>query len=155
MKIRQNIDWAHLSFLSCTKADGHTWREREREHMAGQSLCYGLRRTSSKMSWCFTGRHGRGKCCGPSTVVCLEIWRMMRRLCVVARWWKCDLIGDSELVRAAVGCSLGLLGFFGTLFLLCLLNTKQWKCFSTGANHCYLLVQWEGNLETLKAHGCI
>lgn len=95
MKIRQNIDWAHLSFLSCIKADGHTWRESAWPHCLSATAavqffkCLGASRDATE-----------GKCCRPSTVDVREIWRMMRRLCAVAQWWKWDWLDRNSDCRS-------------------------------------------------------
>lgn len=108
------------SFLPIMHESG--WTHMERERVARLSLCYSCSAVL-QISGCFTGRHGREVL---QTIHgrLREIWRMMRRLCAVAQWWKWLTWSEFWMLRAAVGCSLGLLGFFGTLFLFCLLNTN-------------------------------
>lgn len=122
----------------------------ERERVAGQSLCYSCSAVL-QMSGCFTGRHGREVL---QTIHgrLREIWRMMRRLCVVAQWWKCELIGNSEC------CMLLLLftwppGLFWHFVSLLPVEhkTMSWECLSAGANYQIALLMHDCILAYISA----
>lgn len=113
MKIRQNIIWAHcFSFYHALELMD-TWKELL-FFFAGQSLCYTCSAVLNiDVSQEATGR----KCCRPSLVMNVNKTDYEQYLYVTVGFWM-------HLCGSPFCWSLGLLGFFGALFLLCLVRQK-------------------------------
>lgn len=85
------------------------------------------------------------RCCRSSMVITMNMTDDVQYL-YVAQWWKSDCRALDVCVCVSVCvrcCSLGLLGFFGTLFLLCLGRKKPQDIFIRVQN---IQRNWSTNL---------